>query len=275
MSHFYENIKNTTINDNQEIKKILHLFTKEKSFYFHYSYDTLFNFFNYFFRSLKLKSNYIDLNDYFESSTFSQYPREQLLKTYELILSLYQQYTLYIQNQLEYGEKHQITQLFKDIFDLIETNLSFLNLCKKEIDDKELGKIVIIIPKDIKLDITLNSLDKDIQTQLIVYNARNLAGNIREKEKILSYLAKENEGLIKEKKKPGNLYDHLGFLCNNLDIRHGNKDKPANTNPTKYYLLTKKDREIWLDRTYRLFVELYYIETLNEDYLAIQKLKEK
>ena len=108
----------------------------------------------------------------------------------------------------------------------------------------------IVVQKDYKVIEATNYVNEDIAYTLMVYNKYDLKGNVEEKKKVLIKLAtwheKEKDNLEKIDK---SLSKDIGFLFNNLNIRHNNVDKNSD-----FYKKVKSDIEQWYDRLYTLIV---------------------
>ena len=249
MSHYYERVLNNKIDYSKELDKLRQIFEREDILYVS-EYGTFLSTESYiddnFFRDLQLSGNYISIKDVVEEfSNLS--PIDSFIEYSEFLLSLSIQL---IEVKYEYNaDAETITRQLRSCIQVIDFDLNKLNL-KYELINNELGRIAIIVPKDELLESVLDDIDDtSVSANLIKYKALKTEGNIKLKEEILITLSKYIEPIFKNdtlEKLNHRLYKDVGFMLNNLDLRHNN----IKANETKFYNATLNNREEWLDKLY-------------------------
>lgn len=109
---------------------------------------------------------------------------------------------------------------------------------------------IIVMPKDAVVE-EASAVAKDENTSLefLSYSHRSNIGNIENKTKILSTIAKAYEQELKSDK--GQLSNDIRFLLNNFNIRHDNK----NGNNTIFIQnMDENTLEEWYDKLYTLLI---------------------
>ena len=165
-----------------------------------------------------------------------------------MILSIEKQLYL-INSNIRYNEKSLCDKLV-EIRRLIEIDLDKLNLDYKFIKT-EIGIAATIFPKDELLEEVVGTSKSDLAQLLIKYKALRMEGNIKGKEELLTSISKHIEPLLKDNELKSNnkrLFDNVGFLLNNLNVRHNNIE----ANNVEFFNKTMKNRERWLDDLFLL-----------------------
>lgn len=136
----------------------------------------------------------------------------------------------------------------------------------------------LIVPNDEKVRSVAENTDKDIAFLLFNYSSPLVKGNYQKKREILKLITNKIEPLIKEyKNKYTNglgheIFDDLGNLINNFEIRHSNLDvhisKSYNEFLTNY---TAKEWEEVYDATYQLILDAFLIDNYKNIYSPIIK----
>ena len=265
MSHFYEILKSSELNIEEELLKIKMMFEKE---YIepHFCKTSLFEFINYYgFRNLPLSCNYIEIDALFTDIMKSaKNVTESFIFYCELLLSIAYQFPIpdnpYYETKLE------------EIIKVIGYDLEKLNLVRKLINDDNYGPLYIIIPNDIILESALTIVDdSNIQNYLIEYKSSHNDGNKQRKTELLKLISNYIEGITKNKdykEKYKSFFSDIDFLYNNLGLRHNQKVK------NKLFLDSVSDSlEEWLDRLYRESLLAISLTIEFEDSKAISKLK--
>lgn len=267
MSHFYERVINKNLSYDDEINKIKTLFFNEKEvltrhFYNRVSAFTLIN--DIYFRKLPLSNNFIHFNDMWNDLICDE-KSEMFIVVCELMLSIEKQLYL-INSSIRYDEKSLCDKLV-EIRHLIEIDLDKLNLDYKFIKI-EIGIVATIFPKDELLEVVVETSKTDLAQLLIKYKSLRMEGNVKGKEELLTSISKHIEPLLKDSQLKSNnrrLFDNVGFLLNNLNVRHNNIE----TNNVDFFNKTTKEREQWLDN---LFLLVLLVIKSKEEMLISQNI---
>jgi hypothetical protein len=117
------------------------------------------------------------------------------------------------------------------------------------------GNGLIIVEENEKALIAATKVDEfSLADMILSYNHHSLQGNAIKKKELLRTLANEIEPLRKglESSYYKQIASDLGFLLNNLDIRHNNR--ASNTTKSVYGSIPNKELEAWYDKTYELII---------------------
>lgn len=269
MAHFYDSISSRIVNPIEEEEKLDFLFAKEERFYSNYRSSLAQLIDCFYFRNLKLSTNYIDLASFlFDAKQDAKNDEEGFLYYCEALTSLLLQFF----DRFSRNRNQEIDKAVNSITKIINYDLDKMNLTKEVIKTEEFGEIIIIIPKDELLENLLQKPKfKDVRDYLIEYRSSHNDGNLKTKEELLKLLATHVEGITKQKKYRDlneRLFRDVDFLYNNLNIRHNQEVKDK-----RFYDATSANREYWLDLAYRetLLVFNSVIECSDND--AIEKKK--
>lgn len=278
MAHFYESILNNKIDFDAEFKKLVRLFLSEEFYIsqFDAGRTTLMQFIEtYYFRKLKISYNYISLRQCLEDILQSfESDADKFILFCEVILSIIPQFWDKYQSEEEIylSDKQILDEKMVFIKKIIVTDLEAINLIEKRIENNRLGTISTIIPNDLSIEQALSLVDdENVRTHLIEYNSLRNRGNIQAKTEILRLISNYIEGITKDKnliplfKK---LFEDTNFLFNNLDLRHN-----KNVNDIKFYKATLKEREKWLDYTYKNSIMVINAKEQNNIHNKISKLR--
>lgn len=136
----------------------------------------------------------------------------------------------------------------------------------------------LIVPNDEKVRSVAENTDKDIAFLLFNYSSPLVKGDYQKKREILKLITNKIEPLVKVYKKKYTsglgyeIFDDLGNLLNNFEIRHSNLDsnivKSYNEALTKY--TTKEWEEIY-DTTYQLILDAFLIDNYINVYSPVIK----
>lgn len=135
---------------------------------------------------------------------------------------------------------------------LYENIVSLVEHLNMEIKIFEKEEKVIIVEKNKAATAVAEIVDDKLGYKVIEYNHYLLKGDIAKKKDILNALASKLEP---EKTKletlDKTLSDNFFFLCNNINIRHNNKEKGKSY---KEFVAKMADKELeeWYDETYQL-----------------------
>lgn len=153
----------------------------------------------------------------------------------------------------------------------IEIALEHLNFSKYEINDEER---IILIEKNPSAIAVAEVVDEDTACKVIEYNHYLLKGDIDKKKEILLQLANKYEGIKSNiKNLNSKLDDDIGFMLNNINIRHNNK---SGKNKKEYIAKMRKDTmEKWYDETYQMLLLAFLLNEQPSRSKKICQLKEK
>lgn len=182
-------------------------------------------------------------------------------------------FKLFQDNSKDNNDKYQYTyyQEYEVLTENMNIVLEHLNFCKKEFNK---DAKVILIEKNTSAIAVAEIIDEDIACKVIEYNHYLLKGDIDKKKEILLQLANKYEGMKSSiKSLNSKLDDEIGFLLNNVHIRHNNK---SGKNKKEYISKMRKDTmEKWYDETYQMLLLAFLLnEQLNRS-KKISQLKEK
>ena len=202
-----------------------------------------------FFR-LPIRETCIDLEDLLKTLGINldntNASLDELLILIEFILCVY--------DSEEYGWA-------KDKYEMILKNIGII-LKKTSHKVVNYKKGSIVIPKDAKIEeAAILAKNESISLELLDYNHKSNIGNIENKEKILSRIAKCYETDIRNSK--SKVKDDISFILNNFNIRHNNEDGKNNKNTKFMNGLTPEEIEELYDKLYTLFI-FFIIQTEQE-----------
>lgn len=153
----------------------------------------------------------------------------------------------------------------------IDIALEHLNFCKYELNNEER---IILIEKNTSATAVAEIVDEDTACKVIEYNHYLLKGDIDKKKEILLQLASKYEGMRNSiKNLNSKLDDDIGFMLNNIHIRHNNK---SGKNKKEYVSKMRKDSlEKWYDETYQMLLLAFLLNEQTDRSKKISQLKEK
>ena len=155
----------------------------------------------------------------------------------------------------------------KAIFENIRSYVESLN---KHINEDENGQLTFVTNDEVA-DIAIEAV-KEIPKRgdlITEYNSVLPGTNIERKREILLHLAHTFEGLSKDYECNGveELTSDIGFLVNDLNIRHNNEGAAV------YQYLKDKNLEEWYDRLFNLLVRFFTMDCYVDIYEDIWELK--
>lgn len=182
----------------------------------------------------------------FEYITSDRCDLEYFLRYCEMISNII---TIYLNND-DFRNDNIIRTAAKAVLDNIKFALSKVGYELYINSDKQ----IIVIETNSNASIAAESVDEQNAVRIMEYNRYILKGDLCAKKNILKNLADLFEGKRKllEKNNLKSLADDIGFLLNNLDIRHNNLEGRI-----KNEWLNKIDvheLESWYDKTYKLII---------------------
>ena len=230
--NIFEQIKSSW-NVSDAIKRIYKLFLSEKTVYYSDGYRRynvpLFNFIDVnCFALWKNNCHMLGLRDFLDSLHFDELYKdategkmeESIINYIEIIENC-----LYIFKLKHYTSKI-INVTVSSMFNLLRNNLDdvldHLNMKAEYFAEKEQA---IVIERDPAVTAAAEISSSETAYEIIFYNHHTLKGNIKEKVKILKYLANEFEpqrAILKRSN--SELADGIAFMLNNMNVRHNNID---------------------------------------------------
>lgn len=137
-----------------------------------------------------------------------------------------------LQENSQYGYNNKYWILDENI----DIALEHLNFCKQELNNEDR---IILIEKNPSAIAVAEIVDENTACKVIEYNHYLLKGDIDKKKEILLQLANKYEGIKSNiKSLNGKLDDDIGFMLNNINIRHNNK---SGKSKKEYVSKMKKD----------------------------------
>jgi len=180
---------------------------------------------------------------------------------------------LFIDNEKDDRDKYKYTyyQEYTVLKENINIVLEHLNFSTKLLKKEER---IILIEKNPSAIAVADIVDEDTGCKVIEYNHYLLKGDIDKKREILLQLANKYEEIknnIKSLNKQ--LDDNIGFMLNNIHIRHNNKN---GKNKKEYVSKMRKDTmEKWYDETYQMLLLAILLNEQTDRNKKISRLKEK
>lgn len=172
-----------------------------------------------------------------------------------------------LQENSQYGYNNKYWILDENI----DIALEHLNFCKQELNNEER---IILIEKNPSAIAVAEIVDENTACKVIEYNHYLLKGDIDKKKEILLQLANKYEGIKSNiKSLNGKLDDDIGFMLNNINIRHNNK---SGKSKKEYVSKMRKDTmEKWYDETYQMLLLAFLLTEQPSRSKKISQLKEK
>lgn len=180
---------------------------------------------------------------------------------------------LFIDNEKDDSNKYKYTyyQEYTVLKENINIVLEHLNFSTKLLKKEEK---MILIEKNPSAMSVAEIVDEDTACKVIEYNHYLLKGDIDKKKEILLQLANKYEGMKSNiKSLNSKLDDDIGFMLNNIHIRHNNK---SGKSKKEYVSKMRKDTmEKWYDETYQMLLLAFLLNEQPSRSKKINQLKEK
>lgn len=153
----------------------------------------------------------------------------------------------------------------------IDRVLERLNFSAKLLEKEEK---IILIEKNPAVMSVAEIVDEDTAYKIIEYNHYLLKGDIDKKREILLQLANRYESIKSNiRSLNSKLNDDIGFMLNNIHIRHNNK---SGKNKIEYISKMRKNiMEKWYDETYQMLLLAFLLDEQPNRSEKISQLKEK
>lgn len=171
----------------------------------------------------------------------------------------------------EEGWKFNYYKDYRILDENINIALEHLNFCQQELNNEER---IILIEKNPSAIAVAEIVDEDTACKVIEYNHYLLKGDIDKKKEILLQLTNKYESMKSNiKGLNSKLDDDIGFMLNNINIRHNNK---SGKNKKEYISKMRKDTmEKWYDETYQMLLLAFLLNEQPSRSKKISQLKEK
>ena len=180
---------------------------------------------------------------------------------------------LFIDNEKDSADKYKYTyyQEYTVLKENVNIVLEHLNFSTKLLKKEEK---IILIEKNPSAMSVAEIVDEDTACKVIEYNHYLLKGDIDKKKEILLQLANKYEGIKSNiKSLNSKLNDDIGFMLNNMHIRHNNK---SGKSKKEYVSKMRKDTmEKWYDETYQMLLLAFLLNEQPSRSKKISQLKEK
>lgn len=244
--NFYDVLNELKFDAEKEYERLVTLVKDEDFGFFNDDYYTLYSYINlYHFRRYSFRGTFITLNEMW-GTLFPGYSLvEDLFLLCEFLLSFLdaQSYNIRSFNTLE--AEGQIETVFQNIERICEKT----NHCIVE----QKGGRKIIIEKNAATTQAVQLVeDLSVSSGILEYMHYSLKGHLEEKRQILLSLGNYIEPMLKshvlKNAGYGKIESDIGFLLNNMNIRHNNLEGTKRKEYTAS--LTKDELEEWYDKTY-------------------------
>ena len=180
---------------------------------------------------------------------------------------------LFIDNEKDSNDNYKYTyyQEYTVLKENINIVLEHLNFSTKLLKKDER---IILIEKNPSALAVAEIIDEDTACKVIEYNHYLLKGDIDKKKEILLQLANKYEGMKSNIKGINSkLDDDIGFMLNNINIRHNNR---SGKSKKEYVSKMRKDTmEKWYDETYQMLLLAFLLNEQPSRSKKISQLKEK
>lgn len=180
---------------------------------------------------------------------------------------------LFIDNESDSSDnyKYKYYKEYTVLKENINIVLEHLNFSTKLLKKDER---IILIEKNPSAIAVAEIVDEDTACKVIEYNHYLLKGYIDKKKEILLQLANKYEGMKSNiRGLNSKLDDDIGFMLNNINIRHNNK---SGKNKKEYVSKMRKDTmEKWYDETYQMLLLAFLLNEQLSRSKKISQLKEK
>lgn len=180
---------------------------------------------------------------------------------------------LFIDNESDSSDnyKYKYYKEYTVLKENINIVLEHLNFSTKLLKKDER---IILIEKNPSAIAVAEIVDEDTACKVIEYNHYLLKGYINKKKEILLQLANKYEGMKSNiRGLNSKLDDDIGFMLNNINIRHNNK---SGKNKKEYVSKMRKDTmEKWYDETYQMLLLAFLLNEQLSRSKKISQLKEK
>lgn len=264
-NHLYDLLKNRVINPYEELNRLNNLFIYGiKGYGFNYqSLEDLLD--KNVFKNLKMRDTFITISDMRNGLNLDEF------KWYDSFDKLYL-FCEFLYNLLQQGSDYisQIPEADKQAKAIIHNIMNILDKTNHELYKGSEDNYIIVEKNKFTSQAVELVEDEDVALKLIEYNHFKLKSDLMKKKEILNIIGNYIEPILKQDKWKNNgflsLEDDAGFLLNNFDIRHNNREGRNK----KEYIASMSDQilEEWYDKTYNTLLSVIiiseFIDTHNE-----------
>ncbi len=258
--NFYEMLSSMNFDVHKESIILNNLFRDEKKFYDGRHLNTLMEYIDkYFFRQMSFRGTYVNIRDvlYDLGILGSSANLDNLFLFCEFLVAILSYNSLFTPNAIEQS---------KIILGNIDVIMEKTNHNLQKIGDNQF----IVVKKNVAAIETAEIItDNHISTEILRYNHFAIKGDIEEKRQILNNIGQYLEPILKSRKlqKAGykEIESNMGFLLNNLHIRHNNKEGAKAQDYTMK--LSNSELEDWYNKIY----DLSLIVIMLNEHLPVQE----
>lgn len=258
--NLYEILSNMNFNAFNESNALLDLFKNEKQLYDGYYRKSLMQYIdNSFFRDMSIRGTYINIETMMtELQIFHPTSNlDDLFVLCEFLIHLFSYHKLFSRKANE-----QVEVILKNIDVIMDKTNHTLH---------KIGKNQFIVVKRNVASIETAEIvtDEHISNEIMRYNHFAIKGDLEEKRQILNNIGQYLEPILKSRKLGQAGYkeieSNMGFLLNNLHIRHNNKEGAKTQDYTKG--LNNVELEEWYNKIY----DLSLIVIMLNEHLPVQE----
>lgn len=202
----------------------------------------------------KNRGHFIDLEDFLASCEY-----EHWKETANIEISNFLNFAEISYNIWKLAEQNLLISSFFEpaiqfyqIKEILDDCLAWLNCKAVYFEDKEQ---VIIVEEKPEVSAVCECLAQDLSMEMLRYNHYKLRGNLKEKKRILLYVAADLEPKKKQLKILNEtLTDNIFYLLNNLDLRHNNCSEGYPNYKKVVAEMTPDEMEKWYDELYKMIL---------------------
>lgn len=250
--HIYDILSTRIINPFEEAIRLDDLFSVETTFVYHSRLTTLEDYIDdTCFRSLNLRGTFTNIK---EMREYLKITRFYLNDAVERLLLLCEFLIAIITNSIQTLNMRAETK--KQSETIIKNIMMILDKINYELQEIEDNKRIIVEKNKAASQAVELVTEEAIAINVIEYNHFQLKSDLQGKKQILLMLANYMEPILKSRKLSdggfANLQSDLGFVLNNFNIRHNNKDGKK----AQEYIVSLKDSELedWYDKAYNMIL---------------------
>ena len=258
---FYEIIDSIGLNPSEEYKRILNMFSYEKSIVVYGSRSmTLQEYINIeHFRKCGFRGTYTDITEMISVIVRGRGPNnmdwDTLYQYFEFLLAVF------FDKNVNEDDKISQNDQVKTIIENIITTVKRSNHVLHNIGDKYNPRYVIVENDKTMAQAAEITSESPVSIDIIEYKSNSIKGNLGEKRKLLNEIGNFIEPILRSKKLQNAGYKQLesdaGFLLNNFHVRHNNKEGPK----AQDYIVSIDDSKLeeWYDKIYNTLLSVIII----------------
>lgn len=258
--NLYEILSNIKFNVYNESKTLMDLFINEKEWYNgHYSQSLMKYVDDNFFRKMTIRGTYINIETMMTDLgiLYSSSNLDTLFTLCEFFLHIFSYHKLFSRQAIK-----QVEVILHNINVIMDKT----NHTIHKIGDNQF----IIIKKNMaSIEAAEIITDEHISNEIMRYNHFAIKGDLEEKRQILINVGNYIEPILRSRKLQQAGYkeieSNMGFLLNNLHIRHNNKEGAKAQEYTKN--LKNSELEEWYNKIY----DLSLVVIMLNEHLSVQE----